>query len=175
MFVNQQNTVELWWRDTNETLPSTTEHPINSWVLGKLVPRTRKVSSTLTCILAAKDVKIPNAYPSTSLGFTTYFYAMLDDSTIHGYNISFNAENSTFFDADSNTVTMDTDIVVSDLGGPMAFLNATHMTVSEVPDSVSKEESLLVFSQTRGDDITLFRRNKKGGQRTGGPLPVDRE
>lgn len=32
MFVNADNAVEVWWRDTNSSLTSTTSHPINEWV-----------------------------------------------------------------------------------------------------------------------------------------------
>lgn len=32
MFVNQENTVEFWWKDTNTSLTATPEHPINKWV-----------------------------------------------------------------------------------------------------------------------------------------------
>lgn len=35
MFVNNQNSVEFWWKDTNITLPSTESHPINVWKNGK--------------------------------------------------------------------------------------------------------------------------------------------
>jgi hypothetical protein len=30
--VNMQNTMELWWKDTNSSTSSTAIHPINSWV-----------------------------------------------------------------------------------------------------------------------------------------------
>jgi hypothetical protein len=65
---------------------------------------------------------------------------MLDDSTIHGYNVSFMSQNSTSTDA----------AVITDGNGPVKFLNGTHMTVSAV------EAGLLVFAQTVGDDITLY-------------------
>jgi hypothetical protein len=32
MFVNQENTVEIYWKDTNTNLTSTDTHPINEWV-----------------------------------------------------------------------------------------------------------------------------------------------
>ncbi|MGI4802881.1 MAG: hypothetical protein ACRYG8_54385, partial [Janthinobacterium lividum] len=32
MLVNQQNTVEFWWKDTNTSLPTNNaSHPINQW------------------------------------------------------------------------------------------------------------------------------------------------
>ena len=37
MMVNQKNTVEFYWRDTNTSLTSTTDHPINEWTKCKLL------------------------------------------------------------------------------------------------------------------------------------------
>lgn len=34
MFVNRNNEVEFFWRDTNTNLTNTTSHPINIWVKG---------------------------------------------------------------------------------------------------------------------------------------------
>lgn len=34
MMVNLQNSVEIWWKDTNTTTNSTNSHPINSWTNG---------------------------------------------------------------------------------------------------------------------------------------------
>jgi len=142
MFVNQENAVEIYWKDTDTNLTSTEIHPINSWV-----------NST--------NATIPNVYPSTSLGYTTYFYAMLEDSTIHGYNVSFSSENTTLLN----------EIVVSE-NGPVKFLNGTHMTVSAVPNA-SGGASALVFAQTNGSDITLFTRDLAGGVWTSLALEVD--
>jgi hypothetical protein len=89
---------------------------------------------------------------------------MLDDSTIHGYNVSFSAENTTILN----------EIVVSDANGPVKFLNGTHMTVSAVPDT-SGGATLLVFAQTEGNDITLYTRDLLGGVWTSVQLPVDKQ
>ena len=35
MIVNEEDTVEFWWKDTNTTLANTTTHPINEWVNSK--------------------------------------------------------------------------------------------------------------------------------------------
>jgi hypothetical protein len=32
MLVNQANAVEIWWKDTDTALNSTTTHPINAWI-----------------------------------------------------------------------------------------------------------------------------------------------
>lgn len=38
MMVNLDNAVEIWWKDTNNSLTSTTGHPINAWTNCKLSP-----------------------------------------------------------------------------------------------------------------------------------------
>lgn len=98
-------------------------------------------------ILKATNVTIPKVYPSTSLGYTSFFYVMLEDSTIHGYNISFMSQNSSIIN----------EITVTEGNEPVKFLNGTHMTVSAV------DAGLLVFAQTVGDDITLYVRLNNGG------------
>jgi hypothetical protein len=82
---------------------------------------------------------------------------MLDDSTIHGYNISWSAEKTVIWN----------DITVNNGTGPVKFLNGTHMTVSAV------NTSLLVFAQTEGDDITMYTRDLTGGIWTSVALTVD--
>lgn len=86
---------------------------------------------------------------------------MLDDSTIHGYNITFEAENSTFAD----------EIVVEDNSGPVKFLNGTHLSVT------ATENGLLVFAQTEGDDVSMYIRyyskDGTGSMWTGAKLGID--
>ncbi|KAK4502250.1 hypothetical protein PRZ48_005675 [Zasmidium cellare] len=76
MMVNEQNSVEVYWKDTNTNITSTDAHPINEWV--------------------KSSIAIPNVHPSTSLGYTNVFYAQ-DAETLmfKGYNITWAAENST--------------------------------------------------------------------------------
>jgi hypothetical protein len=87
---------------------------------------------------------------------------MLDDSTIHGYNISYQSENTT----------LGNEIVVTNGSGDVKFLNGTHMTVSAVQDKSGGAE-LLVFAQTEGNDITLFTRDINSGIWTSLALGVD--
>ncbi|KAG9681130.1 hypothetical protein KCU95_g16163, partial [Aureobasidium melanogenum] len=75
MMVNNENTVEVWWKDTNTNSSSTASHPINQWT--------------------NSSIAINNVYPSTSLGYTNAFYAQGDDGWIKGYNISWASENTT--------------------------------------------------------------------------------
>ncbi|KAF2765136.1 hypothetical protein EJ03DRAFT_280674 [Teratosphaeria nubilosa] len=75
MFVNTQDTVEFWWKDTDTNRTSTKEHPINAWT--------------------NSSISIPNVNPATSMGYTIFFYAQAADTNlIKGYNVSWNAENT---------------------------------------------------------------------------------
>jgi hypothetical protein len=123
----------------------------------------------------AEGVENLEAYPSTPSGYTTYFYAMLCDSTIHGYSIPFNSESSTCLDADSNTATIETSIVVSGVGALVEHLNGTHMTVSALIDPASGHASLILFAQTEEDDIELFRKGIEGRKWMMGLLSVNSE
>lgn len=77
MFVNTDDAVEIWWRDTMLNHTNTTTHPLNEWT--------------------NTSIAINNANPATSLGFTNYLYWQ-DAATdmIQGVNISFAAENTSF-------------------------------------------------------------------------------
>jgi hypothetical protein len=145
MMESLHQTVEFWWKDTNSSVISTDAHPVQSWQ---------------NCSGAA----IPNVHPSTSLGYTTFFYAQeADTHHIRGYNISYNAENTTIIHGD--------DLAVGGTSGPVPGLPGTHMTVSAVPNQSGGAE-LYVFYQTVGNDVTLFKRDMKGGGWTQGPLPI---
>ncbi|QDS71423.1 hypothetical protein FKW77_003394 [Venturia effusa] len=147
MMVNLHNTVEVWWKDTNSSSASIDAHPINSWV-------------------NASKAAIPDVHPSTSLGYTDFFYAQKSDHHIQGFNITWAAENTTIVAQDTFTV--------GDTSGTVAGLPGTHMTVSAV-DTKSGGRALYIFYQTEGTDITLFTRDTAGGQQTMGQLNIPAE
>jgi len=104
MMVNNENTAEVWWRDTNTNLTNTTAHPINVWV-------------------NTTNVAVNNVYPTTSLGYTNNLYAQnAADLYFYGYNITWAAENSTIdapFRVDSSDVPLaGSHLSVSDLPNP---------------------------------------------------------
>lgn len=140
MFVNEANTVEVWWKDTNTTQRNSTAHPLNEWT--------------------NTSIAINNAHPATSLGFTNYFYWQ-DGATnmIQGYNISFAAENTSFV-GDMFTV--------DDTPG----IPGTHLSVSALPDA-GGGNTLTVFFQTEGSDITEFTRDWIAGQWTFTDIPIE--
>jgi len=138
MFNNKDNAVEFWWKDTDETVPSTASHPINSWQ-----------NATMGAI--------QGAYPITSLGYTTYFYAQMADRSIRGYNVTYQAENTTFLANETFAIT--------NPAGPVLGLGGTHLTVTSYEEKRGEEtvwDSLYVFYQTEGDDITAFTRGMMG-------------
>ncbi|KAF2402645.1 hypothetical protein EJ06DRAFT_528740 [Trichodelitschia bisporula] len=145
MMVNLQNTIEFWWKDTNSSLPSTESHPIQSWQ-------------------NATGAAINNVWPSTSLGYTTFFYAQSDDGFVRGYNISYEAE--------STTIVQDNTTIVGDASGPVAAIGGSHLTVSAIPNQKGAGANLWVFYQVNGDDITVFQRGLTEGQWGRGPMPI---
>ncbi|KAF2397792.1 hypothetical protein EJ06DRAFT_139160 [Trichodelitschia bisporula] len=104
------------------------------------------------------SVSIPHAMPNTSLGFTNYFYTQLDDGTIGGYNISFGAENTHLVPGDSFKI-------------PQKGIAGTHFSVTAIPNA-SGGDSLIVFNQVNGSDITENTRDLTSGQWAYASLPV---
>jgi hypothetical protein len=148
MLANKNNDVEFWWKDTNTTTSSQEKHPINSWQ-----------NSTSGAIRGVN--------PITSLGYTTYFYAQMADKSVKGYNVTYQAENTTFVPDNTFTIT--------DPGGPALGLAGTHLTVTAYAEKSGNRtlwDSLYVFYQTAGDDITAFTRPIAGGEWSRGKLPI---
>ncbi|KAF2837806.1 hypothetical protein M501DRAFT_995047 [Patellaria atrata CBS 101060] len=147
MMVNLENELEVWWKDTNTSLPESDSHPINSWTKSNVV--------------------IPNIHPSSSLGYTDFLYAQIEDSyQIRGWNVSWDAENSTIISRQNLTVgNGDED---------QAGLPGTHFSVSTLPDN-SGGFSLVVFYQKEGSDITEMMRDRDNGQWFETDLPIPDE
>jgi hypothetical protein len=142
MMVNEENTAEIYWRDTNTNLTATDAHPINEWV--------------------KSDVSIPHTNPSTSLGYTNYFYLQLEDNTINAYNISWAAEKT--------AISAGSQFVVGDQPG----LSGTHLSVTALPNQGGGNDNL-VFYQVEGDDVTEYTRDLVAGQWTSLDVPIPDE
>jgi len=138
MLVNLDNTVQMLWKDLNTSVVSTPSHPTNVWV--------------------NSSVSIPNVMPNTSLGYTNYFYAQMNDGSIGGYNISFAADNSAILASQNFEI-------------PQKPLPGTHFSVTAIP-TVSGGDSLIVFDQTNGSDITVNTRDLSSGQWSYASLPI---
>lgn len=106
------------------------------------------------------SLAIPDVHPATSLGFTNYLYWQ-DGSTdtIKGYNISWAAEETAFVGAPFT------------VGGDAAGVAGTHLSVSALPDA-GVGNTLTVFFQTRGEDVTEFTRDWVAGQWTSAEMAI---
>ncbi|KAE9964793.1 hypothetical protein BLS_008061 [Venturia inaequalis] len=100
---------------------------------------------------------IPDVDPNTSLGYTNYFYAQRPDGRISGWNVSWNAEK-TKLTGDAFTI-------------PKPALDGTRFSVTTLPNK-SGGDSLLVFNQQNGTDITQNFRDFTNGQWSYSDLPV---
>jgi hypothetical protein len=114
--------------------------------------------------LSIASAAIPNVHPSTSLGYTTFLYAQSEDGLFSGYNMSWHAEETRIVAKDTLTVQLNGD----DDG---AGLLGSHLSVSAINDK-SGGESLIVFYQTEGDDITEFTRDLFGGAWSTISIPI---
>lgn len=149
MMVSRGSSVEIYWRDTAPANMSSTEkHAEYGW---------RNATKGL----------IPDVYPTTSLGYTTYFYAQMADRSISGFNISFAAENTTIVPQDT--------FKLADPAGPVKGIGGTHLVATAYAEMVDDRilwDSLFVFYQTEGNDITVLTRPIKGGGWSHGRLPI---
>lgn len=84
---------------------------------------------------------------------------MNDTQMMHGYNITWDAENTAF--APNNEFTVQ--------GNP--GIPGTALSVTAVPDA-DGGNSILVFYQTVGDDVTEFTRDLVQGQWTSASIAI---
>jgi hypothetical protein len=111
-------------------------------------------------------VAVHNVYPTTSLGYTTFLYAQdADTLQLRGHNMSWHAEDTKIITADEMAV----EINIEDQGQP---LPGSHFSVSAINDK-SGGQSLMVFYQIIGNDITEFTRDLFGGMWSYIPLPMN--
>ena len=98
-------------------------------------------------------------YQNSSVGFTNYLYVQNPDLSISGFNITWDAENTT-----SN---VNQNFVINGERG----IPGTHLSVTALPNT-SGGTSLLTFYQTNGSDITEFVRDLDAGQWTSSSVPI---
>jgi hypothetical protein len=144
-------------------MPATDTHPINKWVNSESLTSpylgSRHRESHVESLYRTGSIVINDLHPSSSLGYTSYLYAQLADETIHGYNISFDAENTAIVPGDS--------FQIQGLPG----VPGTHLSVTALSNP-SGGASILAFYQTHGDDITGYSRDKYAGQWTGNVVTI---
>ncbi|KAF7513005.1 hypothetical protein GJ744_011271 [Endocarpon pusillum] len=144
--VNLDNTLEIWWMDTNTSLAETSSHPINKWT--------------------NTSISIPNLHPSASLGYTDYLYAQSADYTIHGYRISWHSENTSFVPGDNFTILS--------AGNGALGIPGTHLSVTSL-NGTSGGRYLYAFYQTEGNDISIFSRDVLAGLWAEDHVPIEND
>ena len=160
-FVNLQSEVKILWKDLNTTTKGNVTHPIDFWTPSKHQSLTASLGNKLTDNHGVANVTIP-VFANTSIGYTNYLYAQSSDLSISGYNVSWDAENTTIPSQGSSGIFR--------INGPKGLPN-THLSVTALPDS-SGGNSLLAFYQTQGTDITEFVRDLDAGQWTSSDVPI---
>ena len=117
----------------------------------------------------AASVAIPNVHPSTSMGYTNYLTYQFWDETIRGVNVSWAAENTSFFPA---ALDSGQNHDLDEWQIPTAGVPGTHMSITALSD-VSGGVHLAVFFQTEGDDFKMWSRDNSAGFWTSADVPVD--
>ena len=159
IFTDTDDNMRILWKELNTSLSTTPTHPVNIWQTSKGPETHVQLSAT---DLTKGDVKVP-VYQNTSIGYTNYLYAQNSNLTFSGYNITWASENTSVALNDPAQ-----NFVVSN--GEKG-LPGSHLTLTALPDS-SGGDSLLVFYQTNGSDITEFVRDFNAGQWTSSTVPI---
>ena len=156
-FVDMNNEINILWKDLNTSLAANNSHPINQWTKGRsFLASVLRLLSPLKATTA--NVTIP-VYENSSVGYTNYLYVQRPDLSIGGLNVTWAAENT--------SIANDQDFVINGDKG----LPGTHLSVTALPDT-SGGNSLLVFYQTNGTDVTEFVRDLDAGQWTSSQVPI---
>jgi hypothetical protein len=98
------------------------------------------------------------------LDFQYILYAKLATGEIHGWNMTLEDENSSF--SENN--------LLGTIDGPPST-DYSQLAVTAIPAFGEPRESIVVFYQTKGDDITMFTGDKATGKWnvTKVPIPND--
>ena len=112
-------------------------------------------------------MSIPGVHPSSSLGYTNYLSLQYGDETIRGYNISWDAENTTIASAKDGGPGYD-EWTIPDVTG----IPGTHMTLTALSD-LSGGAHLAIFFQANGSDIVQYDRDDSAGAFTSSEVPVN--
>lgn len=156
MMSNLYSQVEIWWKDLNTTLTSTSVHPINSWQNCKSYSTAQQTQCSLN---TPASCSIPDVQQNTSLGYTDYFFMQHADLDIGGYNVSWAAENTSLVTADTFTIN----------GGK--GMPGTHLTRTALPNN-SGGASVYIFFQSNGSDVIEYQRDLSQGQWTTLEVPI---
>ena len=140
MFVDADDIPQLYWRDTSFDVFGNATHPMNVWV--------------------KSSIKFPKVDPTTGLNFHGNLYGKPADSDqIHGWNITFDAENSVLGST-----------LLSAVEGDTPLANTQLYSFTTPATGVARQG--LIFYQTEGDDISLFTGDVTTGNWTSVQIPI---
>ena len=103
------------------------------------------------------------------MGYTNYLTYQFWDETIRGVNVSWAAENTSFFPA---ALDSGQNHDLDEWQIPTTGVPGTHMSITALSD-VSGGVHLAVFFQTEGDDFKMWSRDNSAGFWTSADVPVD--
>jgi hypothetical protein len=90
------------------------------------------------------------------MGFTNYIVCQLEDYTIHGYNLTWQAENTTFAPAFGREIGQYDEFTIITSGRYVLGLPGTHLCNTALNQSYNIY--LTIFFQTEGSDISIYNR-----------------
>lgn len=153
MMLDSAKTLGVFRRDSNASLVSTSELPINSWTNGKLSDfRLRHIQChrrTLALTSTVTDMAINNIHPSSSIAYTEFIHAQMANHTTRYFNVSFDAANTTF-SSEVGATSKDPS------GEKEKGIPGTYFATTFMPNAAGREEHWVLF-QTVGNDITHFK------------------
>lgn len=106
----------------------------------------------LSICLAA--ISVPNIDPSTQLQIGVFapniiWAQQLGSNAIQGYNINWQAENT--------TVNTGAPITIQGANGNASALPGTHLALTVLPPTINESrQQIILFDQTTGDDISVY-------------------
>ena len=107
------------------------------------------------------------------MGFTNYLVCQLEDYTIHGYNLTWEAENTTFASAFGSESGQYDEFTITTGGQNVLGLPGTHLSNTALYGAGNVY--LTIFFQTEGSDISIYNRadTSAGGIWTSASAPVN--
>lgn len=157
--VTARNNLELWYKDQSQGSQDGTYDYIQSTTPSAIL----SISDGHKANISIASIVFPAVYAASSLGYTNFFYAQMAESLrIQAYNISWSGNN--------------TEIVHNDTFSTPGKqgLAGTHLAVTVLPNK-SGGDSLVVFFQNNGSDITEYIRALSGGRWSQVDIPISDE
>jgi len=107
------------------------------------------------------------------MGFTNYLVCQLEDYTMHGYNLTWKAENTTFAPAFGGESGRFDEFTITTGGRNVLGLPGTHLSNTALYQAGGAY--LTIFFQTKGSDISIYNRADAsvGGTWTSSSMPIN--